>query len=220
MHTFKSKISNIIAHFEKSPLPGLSSQLKLAPKSRLVEHAKYSRASESGRASELGSKNAKNSAVLILFYPKENQTHLAMMVRAADKSVHSGQVSFPGGMAEESDESIIHTALREANEELGIIPESVKIIGQLSKLYIPPSNFDVYPIVGYTNSTPIFKTNYEVHKVLEVNLTTLLDPDTLTNKKIPHRTGNEFMVPCYYIQGEIIWGASAMIMSELLEIIK
>lgn len=142
-----------------------------------------------------------------------------MIVRATDNSVHSGQVSFPGGMAEKSDHSLIDTALREADEEIGIVPESIKIIGSLTKLYIPPSNFDVYPIVGVTLSTPIFNSNSEVHKILEIDLATLTLPETFTHKQIQHRSGNEFLVPCYYIQEEVIWGASAMIISELLDVI-
>ena len=217
-NNFISYILKIEARLANNGLPGLSSQLKMAPKSRLVELAKSQLLS--GRAGEWVGENAKKSAVLILFYPKNNRVHLVMIVRAADKSVHGGQVSFPGGMVEEIDDSLIHTALREANEEIGIIPESVKIIGLLTKLYIPPSNFDVYPIVSYTDSTPIFKSNYEVQEVLEIDLETLLNPQTLTFKNILHRTGEEFKVPCYYIQGEVIWGASAMIMAELLEIMK
>ncbi len=217
MHNFKSQITKIEERFANSNLPGLDTQLKMAPKSRLVEYAKSQLLSR--HAGELNSKNAKKSAVLILFYPKDDRVHLVMMVRATDSSVHSGQVSFPGGMAEESDQSLIHTALREANEEMGIVPESVRIIGQLTKLYIPPSNFDVYPFVGYTDSSPIFKSNYEVQKILEIDLDTLLDPETRTHKNIQHRTGSVFEVPCYYIQGEVLWGASAMIMAELLEVV-
>lgn len=213
MQSFKSFTKEIEQKLLQSTLPGLNSQLKMAPISRLAEHAKYS------RASSWGSENARKSAVLILFYPKNDLTHLAMIVRAADKSVHSGQVSFPGGMAEESDHSLIDTALREANEEIGIVSDSVKIIGQLTKLYIPPSNFDVFPFVGVTFSTPVFKSNYEVQKVLEIELGTFTLPETRTHKRIQHRTGNNFEVPCYYIHGEVIWGATAMIISELLEVV-
>lgn len=217
MQTFKSKISNIKSCFDNSPLPGLASQLKLAPITRLAEHTIP--IAIGTHASEWRGNNPKKSAVLILFYPKSDRIHLAMIVRATDNSIHSGQVSFPGGMAEKDDLSLNDTALREANEEIGIVSDSVTIIGQLTKLYIPPSNFDVYPIIGVTYSPPIFKSNNEVQKILEIDLATLTSPETRTHKQIQHRTGKDFMVPCYYIQGEVIWGASAMIISELLEVV-
>lgn len=228
MKSFRSEIANIELCLAEKSLPGLSSQLKMAPVTRLTElkkHAIQSRASFVGartRASGvLGGieDNAKKSAVLILFYPKNNQTHIALIKRSTDNSVHSAQISFPGGKSEVSDKSLIHTALREAEEEIGIVADSVKIIGSLTKLYIPPSNFDVFPFVGVTYSTPVFKPNYEVQKILEVDLATLMNPATCTYKKIQHRTGNDFVVPCYYIQGEVVWGATAMIISELMEMI-
>lgn len=142
-----------------------------------------------------------------------------MMKRPHDNTVHSGQVSFPGGKVENSDKTLIDTALREANEEIGIDIDSINVIGQLTKLYIPPSNFDVYPIVGYVHSQPEFIINEEVDKLMEVALEELLNPNNKTYKKIYNRDGNEFVVPCYYVQDEVIWGATGMILAELLEVI-
>jgi len=150
---------------------------------------------------------------------KNNGVSLVLMVRATDDSVHSGQVSFPGGKVEENDASLTATALREAYEEIGVVPETVEIIGRLSKLYIPPSNFDVYPIVGVTNSTPSFNTNNEVSSLLEIDLSTLLNGDIMGYEKIYHRTGGEFVVPCFHINGEVVWGATAMMLVELLDVI-
>jgi len=208
MRTFKSDIIRIESCLNDNNLPDLLAQLKMAPITRINELSSFS------------DDNAKKSAVLILFYPKNNQTHIALIKRSTDNSVHSAQISFPGGKSELTDKSLMHTALREAEEEVGIITDSVKIIGSLTKLYIPPSNFDVYPFVGVTYHTPDFKPNYEVQKIIEVDLETLMKPETCTYKKIQHRTGNDFVVPCYYIQGEVVWGATAMIISELLEVIK
>ncbi len=219
MRTFKSDIASIESCLSDNTLPGLLAQLKMAPVTRLTELKKYaiqSRASFVGGGIE---DDAKKSAVLILFYPKNNQAHIALIKRSIDKSVHSAQISFPGGKSEISDKSLIHTALREAEEEVGIITDSVKVIGSLTKLYIPPSNFDVYPFVGVTYITPDFKPNYEVQKIIEVDLETLMNPETCTYKKIQHCMGNDFVVPCYYFQGEVIWGATAMIISELLLVI-
>ncbi len=216
MQGYENEIVKIKSCITKGELPGLLSQLKMAPVTRLAEITKSQSTIE--RKNYLG-KIPKKSAVLILLYPKNDSTHLVMMVRATDDTVHSGQVSFPGGKVEKNDHTISHTALRETHEEIGVIPESVEIIGKLTKLYIPPSNFDVFPVVGFTKNTPVFVTNDEVQKILEIDLTTLLNPSTCGYEKINHRTGNEFVVPCYYVHGEVVWGATAMILAELLDMI-
>jgi len=202
--------SKIKACLQTQKLPGFLSHTKMIPKSRLKElnHKNNIRNKEII--------TPKKSAVLILLYPKNNKTQLVLMVRAKDNSVHSEQVSFPGGKVEKLDVSIADTALREANEELGIIPSSVEIIGKLTKLYIPPSNFDVFPVVGITNTTPIFTANNEVKKIIETDINTLLKPTTVGNAVI----NNKFTSPCYYIDGEVVWGATAMILAELIEVIK
>ena len=144
MRSFKLEIKEIEASLAYNNLPGLLSQLKMAPVTRINELKMPS------------NNDTRKSAVLILFYPKNNQTTIALIKRSVDNSVHSGQISFPGGKVEKDDLSLAHTALREANEEIGINLVTVKIIGKLSKLYIPPSNFDVYPIIGITHKTPVF----------------------------------------------------------------
>jgi len=216
MKIFEQEIDRIKACLYTNTLPGLETQLKMAPITRLTEIAKSQSFVEYSGSQ---TKFPKKSAVLVLFYPKNDTVYLVLMVRAADNSVHSSQVSFPGGKVEESDLSISHTALREAHEEIGVLPNIVDIIGKLTKLYIPPSNFDVYPIVGVTTSTPTFIINSEVQSLIEVDLPTLLNPDTRGYEKIYHRTGGEFVVPCFHIQGKVVWGATAMILAELLEVI-
>ena len=217
MQGYENEIVKIKSCIVKGELPGLLSQLKMAPVTRLAEIAKSQLPSKhNGNQSN----TPKKSAVLALLYPKNDSTHLVLMVRATDDTVHSGQVSFPGGKVEKSDLSISHTALREAKEEIGVISETVEIIGELTKLYIPPSNFDVFPVVGFTKNTPEFVANDEVHKILEIDINTLLSPTTFGYEKINHRTGNEFVVPCYFVHGEVVWGATAMILAELLDIIQ
>ena len=238
MTVFQSLIKNLELKLANN-LPGLSSQLKMAPRTRLEEMKAKSlqttnmktsslqtRTSDEMKALSLHTMNintssiqTRTSAVLILFYPKNDKPHLTLIKRAIDNTVHSGQISFPGGKVEKSDNSLIHTALREANEEVGIITDSVNIIGQLTKLYIPPSNFDVFPIIGATYETPKFTINHEVEKVLEVDIRELINPNNYTHKIIQHRNGNEIDVPCYFIQDEVVWGATAMIISELLDMI-
>ena len=232
MRDFKEKIQLIEQKLSSNNLPGLSSQLKMAPVTRLEEMKAKSLQTTNMKTSSLQTRTSdelqtrtsdqlstRTSAVLILFYPKESKPHIALIKRAEDNTVHSNQISFPGGKVEKSDNSLIHTALREANEEVGIITDSVNIIGQLTKLYIPPSNFDVFPIIGATYKTPTFSINCEVEKVLEVDLRELINPNNYTHKIIQHRNGNEIDVPCYFIQDEVVWGATAMIISELLDVI-
>ncbi len=194
--------------FREARLPGARAQFTMAPASRKEELKRLS-----------GKETPRDSAVLILFYPHEDKTRTVFIKRPTDGSVHSGQVAFPGGRVEASDKSYTDTALREAWEEVNIIPSSVKVIGGLSKLHIPPSNFDVYPIVGYTSERPDFIGNDEVDRILELDVEELLNPRTRTSKIIRHRLGQMVEVPCYYIDGEIIWGATAMILGELIALL-
>lgn len=188
-------------------LPGQSAQIKMAPITRLIELERERTAEE-----------PRKSAVLILFYPDKGKIKLILIKRAIDKTVHSGQISFPGGKFEKSDKDLKQTALRETEEEIGIEPGQVTIIGSLSKLYIPPSNFDVYPFVGFLQKKPQLNGNHEVQHILEVDFEELRKPATCVEKAIFHRTGKVVMVPSYAIQNEIIWGATAMMTSELLEV--
>ncbi len=179
----------------------------MAPITRLIELERLKPAGQ-----------AKKSAVLILFYPDNGKTRLILIKRALDRSVHSGQVSFPGGKQEKSDRNLEATALREAYEEIGIAPEAVTIIGMLSSIYIPPSNFEVFPFVGFVPEKPVLNGNIEVQRILEVEFAELRNPATRIEKPVFNRNGEEVLVPCYFIQNEIIWGATAMILSELVEV--
>lgn len=190
-------------------LPGVKAQLRMVPITRHKEFSNFSY-----------SKPPRKSAILILFYPEKGKIKTVLMERASDNTIHSGQISFPGGKFEKSDKSLVQTALREAYEEIGIDTKTVKIIGSLTKLYIPPSNFDVYPFVGYCMEKPSFIANNEVSSILEVELSTLIDPATFTEKTIEYRTGKIVDVPCFFVNGHIIWGATSMIISELLEVVR
>lgn len=190
-------------------LPGLEAQLKMAPLTRLEELKKMAQKA-----------NPRKSAVLILFYPYKEKLMLVLMKRTVDNTVHSGQVSFPGGKWEKEDKTLADTALREANEEMGIIPENVELLGNLSKLYIPPSNFEVHSYVGFTNERPYFIANdVEVERIIETEVGILLKPSTFTKKDINHRNGSLVNVPCYYFDNNLIWGATAMLISELTMVI-
>ena len=113
--------------------------------------------------------DAKQSAVLVLLYPKEGETHFVLIERNTYEGVHSGQIGLPGGRVEPGDGSFEATALRETQEELGVNPKAVTMVRALSDVYIPPSNFLVYPFVGYMDTTPVFNPDSrEVYEVVEV----------------------------------------------------
>lgn len=163
----------------------------------------------------------KESAVLILFYPQEDRIHFPLMVRPTYPGVHSGQISFPGGKYELEDQTLEKTALREAKEEIGIDPSQVEIFGQLSAHYIPPSNFNIEPYLAFAKTKPYFvKEEKEVEEILEVALDNILDQNLRKRTKLTPYNGVEIETPYFDVQGRVVWGATAMILSELAEIIK
>lgn len=185
-------------------LPGKNAQMKMAPSSRFDFPEP--------------SKPAKLSSVLILLYPHNDEVFTALIKRASYNGHHSGQVSFPGGKFEKGDKSLIDTALREASEEVGVHYNDVKVLGNISSLLIPVSNIMVLPIIGYTNQRPDFVHDpIEVDQIIEVGLKELSLPSTIKSGiiKVENR---EIKTPYYSIQNQIIWGATAMIISEFLEI--
>ncbi|MFH2095252.1 MAG: CoA pyrophosphatase [Bacteroidota bacterium] len=160
------------------------------------------------------------SAVLVLLYLKNNEIYSVLIQRPQYQGHHSGQVSFPGGKTEKNDHDLTATALRESYEEIGIIPDKIRISGMLSMFFIPISNMEVYPIVGWIDETPVFKTDTnEVEAVIEYPLRFLFDPslkkaETLTFKNLRIRA------PFYDINGYHVWGATAMIISEFSRVLK
>jgi len=202
------EFNEFIARIKKRllyPLPGLKSQLKMATIGRMVKD---------GFA--VVPENARKAGVLVLFYPSNGSVNLVFIKRNEYPGVHSGQISFPGGGWEEGDQDMIATALREAEEEIGVARDSVIPIGNLSDLYIPPSNFLVTPVIGYTDRRPDFRPDPdEVDQVLEIALEKILDKATRQEKEITIFPAIKSKVPCYYAEGSVIWGATAMILSEL-----
>jgi 8-oxo-dGTP pyrophosphatase MutT (NUDIX family) len=200
---------NVIATLKsglQQPLPGASAQQKMAPiqpgqgRSRIVPAGVVPR----------------KSGVLVLIYPKFDQAHLVLMLRPDYGGVHSGQVSFPGGKQETNDPTITHTALREAEEELGIRPDAVNVLGALSDLYIPPSNALVTPTVGFANERPNFRPDSrEVAAVIEADLAHFLKLEVW--KTIDMRVGKGVLrnTPYFALEHYKIWGATAMMLSEL-----
>lgn len=209
MQNFDTFIGHLKKQLNGSALPGAEAQLNMVPVTRREELKRKQPGIE-----------PRQSAVLILFYPVNGAPRIVFIKRPVDGSIHSGQIAFPGGSVEPEDKSHIETALREASEEVNVDPKTVHVIGQLTDLYIPPSNFDVFPVIGYTEKRPEFSGNNEVDRILEISLSDLLHPDTITTKTIQHRLGKMVDVPCFYVEDEIIWGATAMMLGELLALIR
>ena len=167
-------------------------------------------------------KSAKQAGVMALFYPNtELQTNLVLILRKTYKGVHSAQVGFPGGKFEEGDGSLMTTAVRETEEEVGVASTKVKIIKPMSPLYIPPSNFFVHPFVGVLDETPRFyKQEDEVEDIIEVALRDFMDESNVLKTKVPTSYNIEVEVPAFNLNNHIVWGATAMMLSELKDLLK
>ena len=166
-------------------------------------------------------KNPKFAAVNIVLYLKDNEWHFPLIVRSTnERDRHSGQISLPGGKREELDKDFAETAIRETSEEIGIEKHYVRMIRELSPIYIPPSNFYVYPFISYTKKNPEFILQQsEAVEVIEFPITSFLNlPDSPEIMALPGAGGHE--VPVINFNGYIIWGATAMILSEFSQLIK
>ncbi len=167
-------------------------------------------------------KHAKKAGVLALFYPKnENITHLLLILRKTYKGVHSNQIAFPGGKFELEDADLQETALRETNEEVGVPIERISVIKSLSKVYIPPSNFEVYPFVGlYEQTVPFVLQEAEVESLVEVSLTDFMNDANLFEQTLSTSYAKNIAVPAFKLNGYTVWGATAMMLSEVKELLK
>ncbi|MFP4083042.1 MAG: NUDIX hydrolase [Candidatus Aminicenantes bacterium] len=192
----------------KGPKPGPKAQLKMVTQPR-PGHRKYHEVEH----------GCLKAGVLVLLYPWKNQIHLVLTRRTEHMSLHQAQISFPGGRQEQG-ESIEHTALRETQEELSTPGETIRTLGRLTPLYIPPTNYCIYPVVAVMKKRPNFiPSPREVAEVIEVPLDHLLDPTNI-HKEEWILGGRKMTVPFYLFQGHKIWGATAMVLSELLEIVR
>lgn len=168
-------------------------------------------------------REARQAAVMANLFIKNDEWHVVMIERNPnDNDRHGGQISFPGGKHEPSDATMLDTALREAEEEVGIPKKAIQVLGSLTELYIPVSNFQVHPFVGYLDLPPEYIIQAaEVQSILEVPLSIFQNESfrKLTDIRIsPTLTLKN--VPFYDVGGKILWGATAMIMSELVEIME
>ncbi|OFY13919.1 MAG: hypothetical protein A2X11_09915 [Bacteroidetes bacterium GWE2_42_24] len=188
-------------------LPGLSAQLRMSPPSReiLMQNPKHHHP-------------PRKAAVLIALFESKNELHTLLITRNEYPGIHSGQIAFPGGKYEPADNSLIQTALRETHEEVGIAQEYIETIGCLTELYIPPSNFNVTPVVGVLRQLPnLLPDENEVSKINIISLKELFAPATRKLLQIDTPVG-KMETPAYCPDGLIIWGATAMIISELQQL--
>jgi 8-oxo-dGTP pyrophosphatase MutT (NUDIX family) len=193
----------------KSDLPGTDAQWEMASSDRMVQN--YPRVANS---------SSRSGGVMILLYPEEGVIKTVFIQRPVYNGVHSGQIAFPGGKMEESDIDITDTALREACEETGICGEKVSVLGILTPLYIQVSNIEVTPVVAFCEQRPEFLLQRdEVVSIIEAELDYFMDSDNISEK--PMKFKNETLNVRYFdYHGNVIWGATAMILNELVEVIK
>ena len=161
----------------------------------------------------------RESAVMILLYPVNDVLHIVYIKRPEYDGPHSGQISFPGGKREKTDESLQHTALRESQEEVGVDTNQIQILGRLTKLFIPVSNSEVHPFVGYSSHPVTFNPDpKEVEFVIEVPLMDIVDPKYSTIVRM-HRYDIDILTPMYIFSNDEILGATAIITSEIEEVL-
>ncbi len=164
-------------------------------------------------------KNTKKSSVLILFYEKDETIMVPFIKRQNYKGVHSGQISFPGGKIEPEDKNLQETALREAKEEIGLNINNVEIIGNLTDIYIYPSDNLVTPYIGLYHSNPDFTADErEVREIIEISFSEILKNENICESEVEAADRKKYNVPCFKLSNQIIWGATAMILNELRHI--
>ena len=207
-HDFEKRIVKVT----KMELPGQSVHLRMAP----------IRSLEDLRNQTIYQKNAKRAGVMALFYPSRSyETSLILILRRTYKGVHSAQVGFPGGRIEAIDTSLEAAALRETEEEVGVPREDIKVLKKLTEIYIPPSNFFVQPFLGITNKNPHFvPEEREVEALIEVKLEDFMNDASITTEILTTSYATDLKVPAFELNGHIVWGATAMMLSEVREMLQ
>ena len=199
-------------NLRKITLPGEEAHFKLAPMLRIRELENL----------DIDRQRPKQAAVLSVFYPGVGgETKFVLILRKTYKGVHSNQVGFPGGRVELDDRDLAHTALRETEEEVGIPQHDVEIIKEMTRLYIPPSNFWVHPFIGIMKKTPtLVAQEDEVESVLEIELEEFMSESCLIKETLSTSYAKEIEVPAFLLSGHVVWGATAMMLSEMKEILR
>lgn len=166
-------------------------------------------------------KPPREGAVLILMYHSDQGLHFPLIQRAVYKGIHSGQIALPGGKKETSDNDLFATSLREAEEEIGVKKSEIVILGSLSSFYVSASNFNVLPVIGMVRYTPQFVPEArEVDEIIQVKAMDFLAPENKKIKDMVVREGVRLSSPYYHLQNKVVWGATAMMLRELEEVLK
>lgn len=205
---FEKSISKI----KKIERIGEVAHQKMSPKFRKKELEKIN----------IDQKNPRKAGVMALFYPsKMGEAMFVLILRKTYKGVHSAQMGFPGGRYETQDKNLKQTALRETYEEIGVLPDQVEVLKEISKLYIPPSNFWVQPFIGICRETPHFiPQESEVEKIVEIKVTDFLDEANLITKNLSTSYATNVRVPAFYLNKQVVWGATAMMLGEVKEMLQ
>jgi len=197
-----------IPKLQKANLGGIKAQFRLAPTYR-----------KKFEEEKITASNPTLASVMIIFFPdKKGKTSFILTKRANYKGHHAKQISFPGGKKEAKDADLIETAIRETQEEIGVTIPKEKVFKQLTEVYIPPSNFLAFPFVCYLKETPNFILNHEVTSIHICSLEQLFDTNNIQFKEIETNSGQKIKTPCFVFNNQIVWGATAMMLSELKEL--
>ncbi len=197
-----------LEHTLRGELPGAEAHQLMAPKHRPGFRLKFDTPPRPG-------------AVMILLYEEDGNIQFPLIQRSEYRGVHSGQIALPGGKAEASDADLVATAVREAHEELGIDPQKIDIVGSLTSFFVAASNFQILPVVAYAKEFPHFVPDErEVAGVVKADLKTMIDPQTIKEKEITPAEGITFDAPYYDLSGAVVWGATAMMLSEFVTLTK
>jgi 8-oxo-dGTP pyrophosphatase MutT (NUDIX family) len=188
------------------PLPGLEAHLKMTPYRALTKTIP---------------KDRREGAVMMLLYKKGDEYYFPLTLRHDYKGTHANQISFPGGKIESIDSSFLDAALRETKEEIGVDIENIEIVGELTQIYIPPSNFLVSTFVGIYQGIPNFvKEVKEVKEIIEVPLNSLFNPSIVRETEVNIQNGMKLKTPYLHLENQVVWGATAAILAEFIAIFK
>ncbi|MCL9806195.1 CoA pyrophosphatase [Flavobacterium amniphilum] len=206
-----SEFLKYVPKITKESLPASDAHAKMIPPERI----------EFLRTHSFADLVPKRAAVLMLLYPKKKETHLALIVRNSYPGIHASQIAFPGGKVEVFDADLSQTALRETHEEIGIPSDMISLVKAFSEVYIPPSNYLVSPFLGFSEKELSFNLNpEEVSGIIELPLGDFLDDSLVVNVNMSTSYASNISVPAFQINEHLVWGATAMMMSELKEIFK